>query len=443
MKRFWVCVVLCAFFVASFTVVAPEECGANAFQVIEHGSRGSATAGLLVSLGDDPSAISYNPAGITQLDGVNMSTGIAFITPTVEYKVMNKYNGVTDVTTNRSKPIAVPNFYLTGKVNDKLALGVGTFARFGSAAEFEPTWAGRYNSYKSDMISLSLNPNIAYEITDGLSIAAGVEIMYMDLKLENVLDATKLLIAGGALPPTTPVNNPATRALDVDQELSGDDYGYGFNLALHYRPVDNFALGLTYRSKVKIEMNGSAAFVKSPAAAAMLPNWYNNTNFEAEVTLPDMFEAGVMFKPLDNLAIGISAAFIRWSTFDYLTVKYETNEVGLKVVEMTKLYDDVWRIGIGAEWNVTEYMDLRFGYLYDQCPVNEQHPDYLIPAGDRQAFSIGVGFHVDKFRFDMNYNLLMDGNMSIDDHQAQTGVLEGEMQDPTCNIIGFQISYQF
>jgi len=35
------------------------------------------------------------------------------------------------------------------------------FTRFGLGTEFEPDWFGRYNSYKAEIMSVSLNPSWA------------------------------------------------------------------------------------------------------------------------------------------------------------------------------------------------------------------------------------------------------------------------------------------
>lgn len=41
-----------------------------------HGAKGSAMGTAFVAVSDDPSAIAYNPAGLTQLSGTNIYGGL-------------------------------------------------------------------------------------------------------------------------------------------------------------------------------------------------------------------------------------------------------------------------------------------------------------------------------------------------------------------------------
>ena len=54
---------------------------AEGFALTEWSSRGLSLAGGLVGRADDPSAIAYNAAGITQLPGTQLMGGFAAIAP--------------------------------------------------------------------------------------------------------------------------------------------------------------------------------------------------------------------------------------------------------------------------------------------------------------------------------------------------------------------------
>jgi len=57
------------------------------FALYEYGSRGNALGGTLIGRADDPSAMVYNPAGITQLEGTRLMTGFTAITPSIDFDV--------------------------------------------------------------------------------------------------------------------------------------------------------------------------------------------------------------------------------------------------------------------------------------------------------------------------------------------------------------------
>lgn len=75
---------------------------------------------------DDPSAVASNPAGITQLDGLQVLGGFTVIHPIVDIKAGNEW-----FTSDEDAHWIPPHFYATWKVNDRYSIGLGTFSRFG------------------------------------------------------------------------------------------------------------------------------------------------------------------------------------------------------------------------------------------------------------------------------------------------------------------------
>mgnify|MGYP001577317086 FL=1 len=85
----------------------------------------------------EASTIFYNPAGMSQLDGTQVSGVLNVIMPTGEFT----NTGTTTATGkaagggnggNFGVTTAVPHMYMTHQINDKLHIGVGVFVPFGS-----------------------------------------------------------------------------------------------------------------------------------------------------------------------------------------------------------------------------------------------------------------------------------------------------------------------
>ena len=130
-----------------------------------------------------------------------------------------------------------PYGYLTRQLSDRLWFGVGMFARFGLGTEYAENWPGRYNSYNAVVKGVEINPNLAWKFNDCFSIAGGLSVMRLDVKLEQKI----------------PIFN-------VDSSLKGHSYGLGFNLAAHYKPRDWVSFGFLYRSKVNITSGARRIF---------------------------------------------------------------------------------------------------------------------------------------------------------------------------------------
>ena len=163
---------------------------AEGFALYEWGARGNALGGTMVARKPDASAVAYNPALMTKLEGTQVMAGFSAIVP--DAKVDVNYGGQTYTGEGAHNVWTPPHGYLTTQVKDNLWLGMGIYTRFGLGTEYDdPNWAGRYNIYDAEIQTVSYNPNVAFKITDKLSAAVGIEFMTLDLKLKKKIDGTE------------------------------------------------------------------------------------------------------------------------------------------------------------------------------------------------------------------------------------------------------------
>lgn len=389
------------------------------FALYEFGARGTSMAGTLLGRADDPSAVAYNPAGITQLAGTQTMIGFSLVMPegTVETP--------GDSTSIKNNTWVPPHAYITHEISDRVWLGLGVYNRFGLGTEFPDGWPGQYNNLFTRVKSLSLNPNLAYKVTDSLSLAVGAEVMWFEFYQKRMVGRP----LGG-----------------IKAELDGDSWGIGGNIALHYKPSDTWALGLTYKSRVKQNITGDATFQRNPAAMAL--GYFNNTTAEGDITLPDSFGLGVMVRPHARLSLEANAIYTLWSTYDKLEITYGApltpgSPLGDNTVFSTeKQWNDVWRFQFGVEYDLTDLVRLRLGYVYDQIPDNDEHADYMTPTNNRNIVTTGIGFAKDKFSLDFSYSYLWFGERNIQGRPAD-GVLDSTFKDGRTHLVGASLSYRF
>lgn len=392
---------------------------AAGFGIYEWSARGNALGGATVGRADDPSAIASNPAGITQLDGLQVLAGFTAIHPVVDIRTGNTWS-----TSDKDSLWIPPHFYATWKVNDRYSIGLGTFSRFGLGSVFDENWQGKYNSYEAIIESMSINPNVAVKVTDKLSAAFGVEAMYMNFSQKKKTDA---------LGP------------DIDAHLEADGMGYGFNMALHYQPCDYAKLGLSYRSPVEMKLNGDADFTGVPEPQKTL-GFFPDTSASGSVTLPDSFSFGVALYPMEKLSVEVGAVYTLWSKYDKLEINYgkplNPFNPASDQISIPKNWDDVWRFNIGVEYAVLDWLDLRAGYVFDQSPVQDETIDYMVPANDRHLLNGGLGFHWDSWVVDVNYTYLMIMDRDIQARGADR-VLAGEIDNADAHMVGLSVGYKF
>ena len=375
------------------------------FGLYEGSARGNALGGTLVGRADDPSALYFNPAGITQLEGINVMAGATAIIPSTDVTTMTPAGSVT--TESEENVWVPPHLYGTYQVNDKVWAGVGVFSRFGLGSEFPEDWPGRYNSYNAEIQTLTLNPDVAFKVNDKLSLAAGVSATYFDLELDRKIPHD---------------------GQDLDMSLTGDSVGYGFNVAMRYKLLDWLAFGAAYQSEVKeeVEVDADIGVAKTDA--------------EGDITLPDFIFLGLAAQATEKMSVEIGAVRTGWSSYDELVIDFDNPAVlGTSQSVTPKNWDDVWRYQAGIEYKLTEQFALRCGYVYDTEPITDESIDYLVPANDRQLYSIGCGYTVKDWTIDASYTYLVIQDRDVT-ARLEDGVLPGECKDGDTHMVGLSVS---
>jgi long-chain fatty acid transport protein len=399
-------------------------CYGAGFALYEAGARGNALGGAMVGRADDPSALFFNPAGITQLPGVQTLAGATAIMPSTDVTIQSALGSTTTSSVNNTW--VPPHVYLTYQATNSVWLGLAVFSPFGLGTEFNENWPGRYNSYKAVIQTMNINPNIAFKVNDQISVAAGLDFMYFDLTLKN-----KIYLPGYS---------------DVDSSLKGDSVGVGMNFAIHYKPSDWMKLGLAYRSQVAQNVSGDAKFAKqNDVANSPYNSYFTNTKANGYITLPDELFFGTAFYPIKKLSVEVGGIWTHWGTYNALTVEYANPVAGQTTVSKDKSWHDVWRLFLGIEHNTTDWMDLRAGFVWDQEPSDNGHVDYLVPANDRYLFSFGPGFHWRNWTFDISYTYLYivprDHVQVLNGNTKQ--YLDSSFSNGYANMIGCSLGYKF
>ena len=397
---------------------------AAGFALYEWGARGTALGGTMLGRADDASAVAYNPAGITRLEGTRTKLGFSVVAPGGDIRTTDEA-GNTETTSIESNYWIPPHAFLTHQLTDKAWLGMGIYSRFGLGTEYPDDWPGRYNSYYNRVQSLSFNPNLALKLSDSWSMAFGVEVMWFDFKQEKAVDAGENKI----------------RSQDIDAEVHGDSFGFGANLALHYKPSDTWAAGFTYKSRVEHTVSGDAKFKSKPNTPPQAQALFQNTSAEGDITLPDSFGLGVMYSPLEQLTLEANAIYTLWSTYDELKIEYGDPTIPSEPTD--KKWRDAWRFQFGAEYDLTELIDLRLGYVFDQIPDRDKYADYMTPTNDRHIITSGIGFSWDQASLDLSYSYLWFTNRSIDERLEDDGVLDSRFKNGHTHIGSMSFSYKF
>src|SRR5207244_2173165 len=119
------------------------------------GEAGAVTAGV-----DDPSAVFYNPAAVSEIKGNQVMGDLVYIN-TVSRVINNNAKSVNKHD-DAILPTAFANFHVP-KTN--LSLGIGAYSPFGLSTTYGESSFTRFAALRSELRTIYVTPTIAWGVT--------------------------------------------------------------------------------------------------------------------------------------------------------------------------------------------------------------------------------------------------------------------------------------
>jgi long-chain fatty acid transport protein len=421
-------------------LAVPHMAKAEGFAMSEWSARGLSLAGGLVGRADDPSAVAYNPAGITQLEGTQIMVGGAIVAPFGTMRC-DFDNGTTHYMQTKPQTWTPVHMYLTHQLSDSLWAGFGVYSRFGVGVSYNGDWAGRYNMYDVGLQTISATPVLAYKVNDWLSLSVGAELLYAHLYEGKKANMNALLTskgAGGLI-----ALNPRLGE-DMDAQIEGQGIAGGFNIAAHAKFNEQWSAGLVYKSQMTLNMAGEMKFDKNHAIQnTPFAGKFQTSDLDGTVQLPDSLAFAITYKPTDTLSFEVGTVWTRWSTYDHLNI-YVDKPADIHS-KNRKNCADGWNFNASVEWKTTDWLTLRGGAYIETPVVDEKYSDFMIPSHGRTGITAGAGFNWGNFTLDLAYAHLFINQLDYDDSRAEGlhGYVGGHSEDCVTNIYSASLTYRF
>ncbi len=357
----------------------------------------------------DGSAIWYNPAGLTSITGTAISGSVTAIMP---------HGGFTDIyydqkTDMPSETFWVPSVYLAHHVNEKLAIGIGFYAPYGLGTKWPTTFQGRFDSYNTQLKSYNIQPTIAYRVTKWLSLGLGVAYIHSTVELHQRIDLSQQLVpAIFGLPPGTTfaaIGIP-TYTDFADAALTASGNGYAFNGGIQVKVNDRLMFGGHFITRKTIKYNGNAAFKQVNTGLVLAPappliptpvplDLVLQSEFQpggdlaggpasTEITLPDQGSVGFSYKASNRWTLMGDYQQIVWGWFNKLDLTFSNPLLNRTQYEG---YRDSHAVRFGVEYQESAKTVIRGGYLFHTAAAPDETVTPLLPEGERNEFTIGLG----------------------------------------------------
>jgi long-chain fatty acid transport protein len=332
---------------------------------------GLASAGY-TARAQDASTVFTNPAGMTRLDGNQLTLGSQMLYADLGFSI----GGGTSPGLGRNdggNPVGwFPGggFFYSYSVSRDLKLGMAMSGNFGLVETYDAGWVGRYYGLESTLLGVSFLPSVAYRLNDRLSLGVSLNAMYG--KFKNIVAVNNIVGPDGQL------------------ELDADKWGFGANVGLLYEVDPGTRFGITYNSAVKLDFSAPAQFSGiAPGVETLLrARGLLDANVDLGMTVPQGINASVYTQVDPRWALLGSVGWQQWSKFGKLDVGVASND---PVSLTTALeYKDTWHVAAGAQYRISEPWRLDFGIAYDSAFQDSGNVPVLLPANSAWRLGIGV-----------------------------------------------------
>ena len=219
-----------------------------------------------------------------------------------------------------------------------MTYGLGIYALMGASVNFpqapsNPILNAAGPIYAS-AAALGIQPAVSVQLTEKLSVGGGPIIGSMTMGLNPAFFAPN---GGGGFPVATP-GRPF--------------WGAGFQFGMLYEPNCCWSLGCSYKSPIWFE---TFKYNAQDASA-------NPREVHLDLTLPEILSFGVAYHGFERATFAMDVRYLNYA---------DTVLFGAPLPAPGLNWDSIYSLAIGVEYQLTDRVTTRRGYLVNENPIPE------------------------------------------------------------------------
>lgn len=370
----------------------------------------------------DASTLFTNPAGMSLLHGTEFQGGLQALYGSVSFTA-DAHTSPGLGTNNGDNAIGwLPggSLFVVVPLGEKWRVGLGALSYFGLAEDYGDNWVGRYYVQKSALLGMSVLPSLSYEVTEWLSLGAGLNAMYGYLN-------TEMAINNGIGP-------------DGQMSLKDSTWGFGANAGALIKVGEKTRFGVTYLSPVDLDFKDNPSFSDlGPGLGAVLAN---PRQLNLGVTVPQSVMLSVYRSLNQQWAVLADVGWQNWNEFGYVQAGVESG--GATTLELN--YQDTWHGAVGVQYRASERWLLSSGVAFDSSAVDNQNRTVTLPMGQAWRFGLGAQYQLSpSVNVGASSQFMWGGDMPVDQgtDQSLRGRVSGAYKDAWFAFAGLNLNWKF
>jgi long-chain fatty acid transport protein len=368
-----------------FCILCPQFGYAQAIRFQPQGAAAAGQGNAFSAQADDASAIHYNPAGLSQVNGVQVLTGTTLVGGSVKYKSLTGIDSRGDFGGSIASP--PPSYsYVSANLGSfgwkslsNVTVGLGLTSPFGLNIRYPVD--GPFNTAVTSaaLPLIAIKPAVAYKLNDQLAIGVSADIYTFASFLGQGHIEQKQAGVG-------PLSGTSV-------ELNGRGTGAGATFSVLYTPLRNgdgkpiASIGLVYRTQAVMPLSGSLLVDGAKAADA-----------SADLVLPPIYTGAIAVWPVRTnereWKLELDVEYVGWKSNRDFDVHLSSGGV----IPQPQQWKTVPVVAVGTQykwldppwlrhWDVA----IRSGYTRTEDPVPNTTYSPAVASLPSHNISIGAG----------------------------------------------------
>lgn len=335
---------------------------------------------------NDASAVYYNPAALSEVDGNNLLINGTYIN--VTSSVENSGRKANNEHDDNYLATLFANYHID---NSDFTIGIGTYTPYGLATTYERDFT-RFAAERTELRTIYVTPALSWHPSKYFSVGAGLSFVH----------ASGLFTRGLCLDPFAGCTTPGG-PLEGRLRLTDTTNAFAYNLGVLVKPRDDVKLAFTYRSRVDLRFD---------SADVKLGGAFTTSNVSAQVRplpLPAVFNAGAFWQIDNNWAAELVYEHTRWGDFKNFTAGFSPvptfAPLGLPVAgfSLPERWKNTSALRLGGSYRPNASWELRAGMVLEEGPIPAKTLNVAIPGADLLGLSGGGGYKWQKLSIDFGY----------------------------------------
>jgi long-chain fatty acid transport protein len=385
---------------------------------------GTASAGR-AAMAADASTAAANPAGMTLLDRSQLLGASGALLPSTNFDVAPQTTTSGGGGGNAGVFFPIGGFFYVYRLSERIRLGVAVDSDFAGNFNYGKTWVGRYYVTREPLTTGGVNPSIAYEVNDWLSVGAG-----FSFSVGRLLFQSK-------------INNALPRAPDGGLSIESWDEAFGGNVGILLRPIAKLRVGLTYQSPVDYKFGFRPHLTGLGPLLSRLRTRIGGVKVNIPMEVPQQVMLSGLYDVTPYFSLLGNVGWQNWSAFGEFPVGISA--LKQRAVEANLHFSDTCQIAIGEQFRFGEKWLWSAGFAYDSSPVSKANRLPSLPIDRQLRYGTGIQYQINRdITAGVAWELMDAGPAPYSARRGPlAGTLQGHFSSDYNNFVALNVIWKF